>query len=185
MPKFEFSNATSFLGQYCCTKDQIKMSTHYDLAERQLQNTFIHEMIHQWQWHTFYKVDHGETFKRKAFLINRDGWNIQRCSSINGVGVADGKETGKELQSYTYLFTWTTDKGEKLFRHARPTCIAKLKESTKGNDFYNDLKLYKVAYTTALKRNYREAVSSLGGYEYWRSKNLVDDLIKHGVRIAV
>lgn len=65
----------------------IKISNYFDRPMKDVQNTLIHEMIHQWQWVTFGVCDHGDTFKQKAQEINKQGWNIARCNSTEGCGV--------------------------------------------------------------------------------------------------
>lgn len=190
MPKFQFSNARSFYGQFYSNygKPWIKMSLHFDRSEHDERQTFIHEMIHEWQWVHHYTDVHGYSFKMKAQEINRKGgWNIKRCSDGNGAEVVSGMEKGKECATKTYLFTWTTDKGKKLFRPARVSCIDNLKRQTKTNTkFYNDVCLYMVKYTDELKR-YREAVSSLGGYEIdtFARKTMVENLIAEGTKVLI
>mgnify|MGYP003417961761 CR=1 FL=1 len=78
------------LGQFCVDnsywtpKQTIKISVYLDRPIKEVQNTLIHEMIHQWQYEEFGKSDHGKTFKDKAMEINKDGWNIARCNSTEG-----------------------------------------------------------------------------------------------------
>lgn len=79
------------LGQFCRDCDgygiryYIKISNFLDRPIRDVQNTLIHEMIHQWQWENFQKCDHGDTFKQKAKEINTEGgWNVARCNSTEG-----------------------------------------------------------------------------------------------------
>jgi len=35
------------------------------------KNTMVHEMVHAWQWLTFGKADHGDTFIKKAYRIRQ------------------------------------------------------------------------------------------------------------------
>lgn len=80
------------LGQFCIKRDwygiiryYIQISNFLDRPIRDVQNTLIHEMIHQWQWENFQKCDHGYTFKQKAKEINAEGgWDIARCNSTEG-----------------------------------------------------------------------------------------------------
>lgn len=79
------------LGQFCRKRDWygtrcfIKISNYLDRPIRDVQNTLIHEMIHQFQWETFGVCDHGYTFKQKAREINAEGgWDIARCNSTEG-----------------------------------------------------------------------------------------------------
>ena len=65
----------------------IKISNYFDRPMKDVQNTLIHEMIHQWQWVKYGVCDHGTTFKNKAMEINKDGWNIARCNSTEGCGI--------------------------------------------------------------------------------------------------
>lgn len=62
----------------------IKISNYLDRPIRDVQNTLIHEMIHQWQWVNYGRCDHGYTFKQKAKEINKDGWCIKRTNSTEG-----------------------------------------------------------------------------------------------------
>ena len=81
------------LGQFCRKNDWygitmfIKISNYLDRPTKDVQNTLIHEMIHQWQWVKYGVCDHGTTFKNKAREINKDGWNIARCNSTVGCEV--------------------------------------------------------------------------------------------------
>ena len=55
----------------------ITMYTRYDRSEYWLKNTFLHEMIHEWQVMTFGRAGHRTTFHVKADEINRKGgWQI-------------------------------------------------------------------------------------------------------------
>lgn len=193
MPKFKLVNADSFFGQYMHS-GVIKMSVHRDRTEREFQNTFLHEMVHQWQKETnkfgdFHKDrGHGYWFKLKAKELNRYGWEIQRCSSSHGAKVVSGLEKKRRTKrdfDQTYMFIWT-NKGKKLFRHIRPTCLENMKDIVKHNpDFYGCASLYLIEYTYELKRHYREAVSSLGGYDYYNSKEMVDRLIAEGEKLSL
>lgn len=87
------NNTKRSLGQFCRKTDWfgtrcfIKISNYLDRPIKDIQNTLIHEMVHQWQWMTYAKCDHGTTFKKKAQEINKDGWNIARCNSTEGCEV--------------------------------------------------------------------------------------------------
>lgn len=78
-----FTTKQDWFGVSVC----IKISNYLDRPIKDVQNTLIHEMVHQWQWIKFRKCDHGTTFKNKAYEINKDGWNIQRCNSTDGCEV--------------------------------------------------------------------------------------------------
>lgn len=184
-PSFQLTNNVNQLGQFRGRYNLIKITTHYNITDSQYREILIHEMVHQWQWETYHKVDHGYTFRMKANELNCQGWHVSRLTSIGNVSVNEGKEKAKDLANFTYLFVWTTNKGMKLFRHARPTCVDKLKRLTHTSDFYNNVELYKVAYTTELKKGFREAVNSLGGYDYYNHRAMIDRLISEGIKMAV
>lgn len=53
-------------------RNELRMSTKYAFNDRQLRNTFCHEMIHLWQFQTgCLDMQHGRDFKRKASEIMR------------------------------------------------------------------------------------------------------------------
>lgn len=79
----QFDRRSDWFGTRCF----IKISNYFDRPMKDIQNTLIHEMIHQWQWVKYHKCDHGTTFKNKASEINKDGWNIQRCNYTDGCEV--------------------------------------------------------------------------------------------------
>lgn len=83
-PSFQIKRCTSYLGKCWPTRKLIVMSTFYNRSERDLRQTFIHEMIHLYNYYFDERyVGHGTPFKRKANEINRKGgWNIKRCSYV-------------------------------------------------------------------------------------------------------
>lgn len=84
-PRFGVKRCKSYLGKCFPTKKTIYMSTFYKRSERGYRETFIHELIHLWNWYQdFCYIGHGKPFKKKAEEINRKGgWNIARCSAID------------------------------------------------------------------------------------------------------
>lgn len=81
---FQIKQTKSYFGKCFAGRRLIIMSNYLDRTEHDFKNTFIHEMIHAWQWIVYRKCDHSYTFKNKAVIINKDGWNIKRCSDNNG-----------------------------------------------------------------------------------------------------
>lgn len=63
---------------------EILISNYLDRPIKDVQNTLLHEMVHQWQWVNYGHCDHKYTFKMKAQEINKDGWYISRCNSTDG-----------------------------------------------------------------------------------------------------
>lgn len=102
MPIFKIKKSKSYLGKYFGRKNLIIMSTYLDRTEKEFKNTFIHEMIHCWQWQVLHEVNHGKSFKMKAKEINADGWNIQRCSATNGAKVVDMKKSTIYVLNFNY-----------------------------------------------------------------------------------
>ncbi len=89
---FEVSNSKHQLGQFCCTKRKswllkrprpvdcvIKVSRYFEISEREIQSTLLHEMIH------YYIISngltdtspHGKIFRWHMNRLNQQyGWNI-------------------------------------------------------------------------------------------------------------
>ena len=92
-PAFALGKARTVLGQFSCRRSRtwllrrprlsgctIKMSTYYDLAERECQNVLLHEMIH---YYIAYKgirdtSPHGRVFRSMMERLNAaHGWDIR------------------------------------------------------------------------------------------------------------
>lgn len=114
----------------------IVLSVRCDRTERDFQNTFIHEMIHLWQFHTQTKdKGHGADFKRKAAEINaKGGWNIKRCSDSNGAEVLfkTPKRTRNSSQS-TIVITWFTKNGVRCYNKFSNTCAKRIIDWMRNN----------------------------------------------------
>ena len=86
----ELNRTKRTLGQYCVdnrgwvTRTWINISIYYDRPVKDVYNTLLHEMIHQYQYENGYNVDHKRTFKMMANKINQDGWYISRCNETRG-----------------------------------------------------------------------------------------------------
>lgn len=115
--KFEITQSTRVLGQFRAKyigwdyETLIRISNYYDRDENGFKETLLHEMVHQWQYHHHYPIDHKTNFKRKANEINRKGgWDISRTTTVDE-GVAEGikekKRKPKGTDSPTYIFKFT------------------------------------------------------------------------------
>ncbi|MBP5259479.1 MAG: SprT-like domain-containing protein [Paludibacteraceae bacterium] len=88
-PAFGLTQAKSYLGQCRCQPGMepiIRISVFYDRTERELQTTFLHEMIHLWQFQSLRRLGHGDSFKRMAsriYRISEGAYVITRCSRVN------------------------------------------------------------------------------------------------------
>lgn len=85
-------------------EEVIGISDWYERSEHDVSQTMLHEMIHMWQWQVYKRVNHGKTFKMKAEEINRDGWNISRCTSVAGCSQRREKKVNKRETVMTYLW---------------------------------------------------------------------------------
>lgn len=111
MPSFIIKTNTSRqLGCFKGGTNTISISIYYDRSEFEFKNTFIHEMIHQWQWETYRDVNHGYTFKTMAERINRmGGWKIQRCSETThdvAEGIAVRKRRTTDTEKMYAIVSW-------------------------------------------------------------------------------
>lgn len=102
MPNFKIKKSKSYFGKCFGRQNLIIMSNYLDRTEKDFQNTFIHEMIHLWQWQILHEMNHGKSFKKKAAEINMDGWNIKRCSDNNGAQVINMKASTIYVLNFNY-----------------------------------------------------------------------------------
>ena len=106
--EIHFSKTKRALGAFHCqrsfgaTKTWICISTYYDRPTKNVMETLLHEMIHQWQFENGMPVDHKENFKDMAFLINLDGWGIKRCNNNNGEVSQDIIDKNKTYDVFAY-----------------------------------------------------------------------------------
>ena len=103
MPTFQIKQTKTYLGKAFGSRNHIIISNYLDRTEKEFQNTFIHEMIHLWQWKKYRDVNHGYTFKKKAAEINADGWHIKRCSATNGAKPSIMKTDEVYIATFNYL----------------------------------------------------------------------------------
>lgn len=87
----------------------IKLTTYYDMTERQAQNVLLHEMIHYSIAYTGLKdtAPHGIVFKGMAEKLNRKyGWEIKAMTTTKGWKLsskAEQKVRRKRSSSYLVL----------------------------------------------------------------------------------
>lgn len=108
-PNFSIINTKTILGRFKCRKSVygekiyiIEISKYYLRNEKQYDNTIIHEMIHQYIKQKGIKDNssHGYYFKSIAAEINRDGWEIYRCNSMENIDIAN--ENKKPYHVFIY-----------------------------------------------------------------------------------
>lgn len=63
-------------GEYCCVTDKIKLATHVNddgtvipLKEEQIENTFWHELLHVFQWHSKGDFSEEESNTYAGYLL--------------------------------------------------------------------------------------------------------------------
>lgn len=147
-PLFKIISTSHTLGQ-CCRKNNvlkgtyyiIKISNKFDRNEHQYDNTIIHEMIHLY---TFQKSKnpkdwgHGNAFYALANRINKDGWEISRCSSIDGIGLTDDTKVIYNV----FAFYSKTNKRHFLMV-STPNKVEYFKGVFKRNpDYYSEVNFY-------------------------------------------
>ena len=157
-PNFIIKNSKSYLGKAFHFQNNLILSNYYDRSEFEYKNTFIHEMIHFWEFQTFGKAGHGYNFKHKAAEINKDGWKIKRCSDV------ENKENINIKHDSVYVVN---------FNYKNMNCFAKIPNSTArkvylgyaNNKYINNVKCYKVANSKNLER-----FRATRGGKYWASE---------------
>lgn len=159
-PHFIIKNSKSYLGKAFRYQNNLIMSNYYDRSEFEYKNTFIHEMIHFWEYQTFGKAGHGYNFKMKAFEINKDGWKIKRCSDV------EDKNSINLKHDSVYVLEFKLN--------GQDNCFAKVANSTYRNVFnqyarhsrISEVKCYKVPNSIKLEK----FPSVRGCTRYWSSQ---------------
>ncbi|MBO1362905.1 SprT-like domain-containing protein [Prevotella sp. A2931] len=117
LPILKTSTARTRLGQMSCKRTTrwgrtkyydftIKLTTYYDMTERQAQNVLLHEMIHYSIAYTGLKdtAPHGVVFRGIADKLNRQyGWNIKAMTTTKGWKKAESAKTRTNRRPVTYL----------------------------------------------------------------------------------
>ena len=69
----------------------ITLSELICISDQELEKTLTHELIHYWQYKTYKKMDHGNTFKMKSEEINQlnDNLNISRLTTFSDQTIID------------------------------------------------------------------------------------------------
>lgn len=132
-PNFKISNGKHQLGLleirrtliygYCnkyVTSYTLKVSRYYDRTEKDYDTTIIHEMIHLYidQNNIIDDGSHGKRFKAECARINKDGWNISRCTDVSGWEIsneAKKKENGKSNSPYNIIVYKEKGNGTQFF----------------------------------------------------------------------
>lgn len=116
-PNFSIINTKTILGRFRAKNSfygnklyTIEISKFYNRNEKQYDNTIIHEMIHQYIKQKGIKdtSSHGYYFKSIAERINRDGWEIYRCNSMENIDI----NANNRKEYHIFIFK---DKNDKYF----------------------------------------------------------------------
>ena len=137
LPRFEVSDARTYLGQFGFRRVRkaplgqakptdfvIKISRHYDISERQVQNVLLHEMIH---YYIAFKgirdtSPHGQAFKSLMHTLNsRHGWDITVSSRR-----APAKEGGRPTLRKRLVLAVTMNDGGHFLSVVNPAYRATL-----------------------------------------------------------
>lgn len=177
MPDFKIKKTKSYLGKAFCLKNVLIISTYLDRTEKEYQNTFIHEMIHFWQWQNYRMVDHKETFRRKAAEINKDGWQIKRCSDINGAKVQSVRKDDVILANFEFY-------GRNCFTKINPNCLTSVVSKFKNHPLVHNFKTYRCTNNTNIDKipELRKAT------RYWYDCNYAKSMaeaINHGTEFEL
>lgn len=174
-PIFQIKKTKSYLGKAFCIQNKVILSTYLDRTEFEYQNTFIHEMIHLWQWMKYHHANHGYTFKKKAAEINEDGWKIQRCSATNGAQPTIMKKNTIYVATFNHLnrncFSKINDK----------YCYSAYKKFAKSKGVTN-VKLYRCDNSVALDR-YPSITKSTRYFYGENAEKVFGPAIKNGTEI--
>lgn len=142
MPRFVITHARTVLGQFVCTKRSawlffggeprdctIKISSFYDMPEREYQNTLLHEMIHYYISYKRIKdtSPHGRVFRQIMRQLNDEGWNVSVRGKTTGYVIAHRTDKNRFR---TILAIKTTD-GRFFVSVVQPSAIVKIEAMIK------------------------------------------------------
>lgn len=76
--EIKYCKSKSYMGLFCFRRDgskdpMIKINTYYDVPDKSIEETLIHEMIHLWQYINKKFDVHGYSFCKKMHEINAKG----------------------------------------------------------------------------------------------------------------
>jgi len=125
----------------------IRLTTYYNMTERQAQNVLLHEMIHYAiGYHGLQDTSsHGMIFRAKMNELNRKyGWNISVMTSTKGWEVADWAECRlrRGLSSISLLLVLRLASGQYYLSRVNPKFAwslerqLKVESSIKEHDWY-------------------------------------------------
>ena len=94
----------------------ISISDFYDRCEKDYDNTIIHEMIHQYIRQNGIRQNgpHGHAFKKECDRINRDGWNLARCTNISSWKVSEENQEKIGLKTYSLCIFKSVSNGKHM-----------------------------------------------------------------------
>jgi predicted SprT family Zn-dependent metalloprotease len=89
---FSLRRSYKYFGLYMPSKSTIAISVLFDRSDKEIDNTLIHEMIHQYIWESGIKDSgkHGRKWLSIAKDINKDGWDITPMTSSEGLTPSKG-----------------------------------------------------------------------------------------------
>lgn len=127
-PAITLCDVTSFVGQYKYKGEThiLRFSTAFDLPERELEDTVIHEMIHYFiGYHGLYdRSAHGPLFKAMMLTVNEGhGRNITISRRTTHGEMADAKATLKKWHVIAVLHFTTGERGVKVLPRVIPKII--------------------------------------------------------------
>ena len=178
-PTFEIvTNTSRLLGQYRGRANRLRISIYYDRSEKEFQTTFLHEMIHQYQWEKYRNVNHGETFKSWCNYLRQYGWNIKRCSDIGDCGVAEGikkrQRRTEDITTLCGLIVWRC-KGELRW------CVVKYNKISALTEYafrcgYSNIEAYSVSL---LDVRYHRISVNQKDLRYYRDEGILNSLLNN------
>jgi hypothetical protein len=123
-PIFKLSSATRCMGMFICDKIgnmTIKITKAFDITEKELDNTIIHEMIHQYIFEKKIKdtSGHGIYWHKIARSINKDGWNITQFGECPQTLAPTTREKGY------CMFSMLDKSGDRFVFRVTPTLVTR------------------------------------------------------------
>jgi hypothetical protein len=139
-PLFKVTHKRRCLGRCEKTKGVyiISISTYYDRAEREVNETLLHEMIHLYIYQKGIKdtkPHHGKVFYSIADRINKQGeWDIKSTTPLKEWGVCDAS-----VRNHTYnVFGLQTYSNHYFLMVAHPKYVDDYIEAFQDKSFYTD-----------------------------------------------
>ena len=139
MPRLKRSKSKTRLGSFACRRKltwrgyqpvdfSIRISTYYQMTERQVQNVLLHEMIHYYIAYMRLRDTsaHGTVFRQLMDELNRKGWEITVSTKTKG-----WETTVPPVEKKRIVLAMKTSDGKYFLSVVNPKYVSRLEQQIK------------------------------------------------------